>query len=183
MPNDCKLIKSICPRCARGLLGTAAALAVLVIFSHFSPTRAETTNAPAQKPVELSQTNILSEEWKKGNIERILIVHIPYDVHFPVALSPTSLEDWAFFKLMVYEPKDRNITRELFARVENLNGTPSQEQQDLRWGFIFFDRKGERISSIYFNQFHTAVINGTNVILSSDDISKWASRTFGSVFR
>jgi len=125
----------------------------------------------------------LREEWKQGNIEKVQIVHIASDVRYPVRVTPERLEDWCAFKLFVYEPKEHNVTRELFAKVENVSGKSSEEPQDMLWGFIFFDRKGNRVFSIYFNQFREATIEGEHVSLDSDELLKWAVSTLGAVLR
>ena len=126
----------------------------------------------------------LREQWAAGKIDMVVIAHVHSDRIFALEYDTTRLDNEAYFRLAVLHPDSNEITRKLMAEVEKVTGRPSMGECFVRWGFTFLDRRGARAFSIYTDRSgRRGVVNGQIVQLDSDDLFKWAERTFKDVFR
>jgi hypothetical protein len=60
---------------------------------------------------------------------------------------------------------------------------PSNQQIDVRWGFVFKGSNGETVFSIYIEESgKKGVINGASVEFDSDKLAAWSKKSLGEVF-
>jgi len=73
----------------------------------------------------------LSQAWKTGGVERIVVLHVPSERVYALEYSPERLDQDAIFSFAVRGPQEHEVCRELLAEVEKLEVERSAMQPPL----------------------------------------------------
>lgn len=166
---------------SRGQLYLIAFFCALATVGESQPEEAaneEKTNALA------SAFTQFKEQWQASDVETVLIVHVPSESDYRLEYTPARLDMEGEFAMSVRWPKEQNITKELAAKIGQLTARVTGKDVPVRWGFVFLDRKGDRVFSIYLGEKgRKGMVNNIWVDFDSDALFKWAESTFKQVFR
>src|ERR1035437_396772 len=112
-------------------------------------------------------TNTLQIELAKANsnnVTRIEIFFFPEEIATEFAVSPNDLEKVYWTKTIIADFKRTQFSSLLLHSLTESNIQPRNgKARDLRWGCVFFDSKGTRIMSLYFDQFGKGEVNGIQI--------------------
>jgi hypothetical protein len=152
-----------------------------------NPLLAGTLDKPADRAnapdIQAAVTN-LEKEWQAGNIDKVVILHVPTDRIYALDFTPSRLDSAATFCLSIIEPQQLKLTADLLSTIKKASAQPSREDLAVRWGFIFLTRQGERVFSVYVHRLgKNGFINGTPVTFDSNALFKWAEETLGGALR
>jgi hypothetical protein len=149
------------------------------------------TDAESQeiKNMQLNESaDFLSQKLQKlplDEVHRIEITRIPSEFYSIVALPPEAL-DHGWYKLTIY---DLSVIRgDLKKALQATVVKETSEHSDLRWALFFFNKNGERLMSVYFNDGgRKGYINSTPVLFdsglfSSMGLFKWMKNIPHSIF-
>lgn len=124
---------------------TTFALAIL-IFAVFSTAHGQTA-----KPL-----NVAPEL-----IERVEILYFPERIEVRSALTPERLEQLYRYKLEIRDVRQSAEWKRLLSALRETSVAASQNSHDYRTAIFLLDQGGQRISSVYFDQFGWGgMING-----------------------
>ena len=124
---------------------TAFAEAVLM-FALFSTAYAQTA-----KPLSIAPERV----------QRVEILYFPERVLVRAALSPERLEQLYQYKLEIMDVRESEEWKGLLSVLRETAVEPSQRSYDHRTAVLLFGQEGQRLSSVYFDQFGKGgTING-----------------------
>jgi hypothetical protein len=125
----------------------------------------------------------LEHAWTNEAIERIEILHIREEDEFPHNVSSSVVElNWQYI-LAIRRPESSKTADGLIRAIKGETAELTSKVTDLRWGCLFYDKKENRIISIYFDKTgRKGVINGACVSFKSNKLLKWA-KTLKSALR
>jgi hypothetical protein len=109
-------------------------------------------------PVRASQMRVdaLVRQINALEIGRVEIVHVPSSVMTNIRLTPFALERSYDTKMTIRDLRVSSYRRELTHALDGLSVNPEEEIPEVRWGIIFHDVNGTRISALYLNRNGTA---------------------------
>jgi hypothetical protein len=89
------------------------------------------------------------------NPDRVEILSFPEDWESPVGLSSDDLEKSYVSKITVKSFQETNFRSDLISQIKAsaIQERSETRGRDLRWACIFYDKKGKRLLSIYFDYF------------------------------
>jgi hypothetical protein len=148
--------------------------AIFCLLCACSPLQPEGKTPSTPSAQKRTVTNALQSSIKDlDNVRRVEILHIPEDIPVSRPLTPKLLERAYFHKMIVMKrlpltpPKLEKAIRTTTAAYEK------GDENDIRWGVIFYGAKEERIASVYFNSDGKAgYINATPVSFSNGFFSR-----------
>jgi hypothetical protein len=108
--------------------------------------------------VNAAQTRIdaLVKQINALEIGRVEIVHVPSSFMTNIRLTPTALERSYDTKITIRDLRVSSYRRELTDAMNGLSVNLEKEVPEVRWGLVFHDVNGTRISALYFNRSGTA---------------------------
>ena len=125
----------------------------------------------------------LTQAWDSNEVNSVVILYVPRITHVLTHIQPKYLDSEFTYCLEVRDPRSRPVCCRLMKLLEKTKTRPSKNEADVHWGFIFQDKRQERICSIYVQAVgRTAVVDGSSVELDSDELVSWANKTFGATF-
>jgi hypothetical protein len=114
------------------------------------PAPAATRVASAEPSVQAAIDLLCSEA-----VARLEIYYYPIEVETPTRVSPQELEDHAYYRISIDEREQESRVRRDVASA--LAASPvvkatkwPQTEPECRWGCVFYDTKGKRILTMYF---------------------------------
>src|SRR5208282_5162594 len=94
-------------------------------------------------------------------VQRVEILYFPERVLVRAALSPERLEQLYQYKLEIRDVRESAEWQRLLPLLRETSVTPSGHSYDHRTAVLLFDKDGQRIASVYFDQFgEGGTING-----------------------
>jgi hypothetical protein len=115
---------------------------------------------------QLAIKSITTELLKVGstNVVRLEVFYFPEDIETEFAIGPEDLEKSHWAKITIAEFQRSNFRESLLrcldeSEIRKRNGG----SKDVRWGCVFFDSKGNRIASLYLDQFGKGELNGIQI--------------------
>lgn len=109
-----------------------------------------------------SLKNALSQK----TISSFVVLRMPDDIDFQIALTPQRLRELhPPTKKYTIEMNDSRATL-LMDWIKQAKFTPRKYSPDCRWGFLFTDRTGKEVASLFSDKFGLAVnVDGKNLDL------------------
>jgi hypothetical protein len=105
--------------------------------------------------------------------QRVEILYFPERVELRVALSPERLEQGYCYKLEIRDVQESAEWKRLLSVLRETSVEPSQRSHDYRTAVLLFDQDGQRVSSVYFDQFGGGTINGDSGTIKGG-LYRWA---------
>lgn len=163
-------------------------IAVMLCFTmesnNFGAIRDDTNQSTVIASDKVQPLDPLMREWKNGNVQTLLILHVQTKRLYTIEYSPSRLDEDAPFKLAISSPADQEIGKRVFDRIKDLHFGPSAEKAPVRWAFLFLDRKGERITSLYLGRTgRSGSVDGHYVTFDSDAFFSWVEEQLGPLLR
>jgi hypothetical protein len=94
-------------------------------------------------------------------VQRVEILYFPEHVLVRAAFTPQRLEQLYKYKLEIRDAGDSPQWKRLVPNLHKTVLSPSTRSHDHRTAVLLFDKNGQRIASVYFDQFGTGgTING-----------------------
>ena len=122
--------------------------------------------------------------WAANKIVEVQVLNKSTNVETRVPVSTQYLESRYNYKL-IYRQRDdlRAQFDELVSKIKSAHATPSGTGADLRWGFVFCNKFGQRMFSCYFDKDgREGVIDDCCVKFGTNDLAAWATAKFGTAF-
>jgi hypothetical protein len=86
---------------------------------------------------------------QSGDIDRLIVLQIDRHRVFRTSVPSMALERWYDYALDNQRPGASSVCSDFLAALERARPVPSDQVADLRWGFIFCARDGQRLFSVY----------------------------------
>ena len=107
-------------------------------------------------------------------VQRVEILYFPERVLVRAALSPERLEQLYQYKLEIRDVRESAEWQRLLPLLRETSVKPSGHGYDHRTAVLLFDQNGQRIASVYFDQFgRGGTINGDSGTITGG-IYHWA---------
>ena len=86
-------------------------------------------------------------------VQRVEILYFPERVLVRAALSPERLEQLYRYKIEIRDVRESAEWQPLVAQLRETSVKPSGHGYDHRTAVLLFDQNGQRVASVYFDQF------------------------------
>jgi len=113
---------------------------------------------------------------RSGKVQRLEIIYYPEKIQTRARLTPDMLENQYRYKLIVNDAQSSAVGQDVIAAIEADSLTASDQQADFRWGCSFYDSRGERLTSLYFDAFGKIAMVDTVLMTSSGRVVKCLQR-------
>jgi len=123
----------------------------------------DNAHAQASKPLSLAPERI----------RRVEILYFPERIELRAALSPERLDQGYRYKLEIRDVQETAKWKGLLSVLLETSVEPSQRSHDYRTAVLLFDQDGQRVSSVYFDQFGGGTINGDSGTIKGS-LYRWA---------
>ena len=145
----------------------------------------EIVNDDDTKQVDLSKAYAhLEQQWREGKVDLVEILHVSVDREFPGNASSAMVEAYHDFRLIIRDPKESTLAKDIVAAVAKTKAAPSGKVADVRWGCLFRTHQNAKIFSVYFDRTgRKGVVNGACVNFQSDALQKCITSNLTAVFR
>jgi hypothetical protein len=115
---------------------------------------------------------------RSAAITRLTVYHLATLIETETALDGAGLE--RHDRTERYESTDREFIAEALARIERAVSAPTTDVCDVRWGLVFFDSAGSRLTTFYLDAFgSTGILDGETVDVPDAALIDWLREKYG----
>jgi hypothetical protein len=111
-------------------------------------------------------------------IAKLTVYHLAALVETETALDGAELE--RYDQTERYDSTDREFIAEVLGRIERAVSQPTSDVCDVRWGLVFSDSGGGRVTTFYLDAFgSTGILNGETVDVPDTSLIDWLRENYG----
>jgi hypothetical protein len=129
------------------------------------------------------QFDTIRARLSSGEVARVEILQIPKGEMKFALVTPEMVELAYFYKFTINEVAMKKEQGALLEAVNSATITVLEKMPDLRWGLIFYDRRGNRLGAMYFNELGNYGAVGESPVAFTGDLFHWIERNFSGCFK
>jgi hypothetical protein len=134
---------------------------------------------PTRRIDFLAAETRLRQGLQSGDVDRLIVLQIDRHKSFRTSVSSMALERWYDYALDNRRLGASRVCADFLAALERARPVPSDRLADLRWGFIFCARDGQRLFSVYCDAAGTqGVIDGACYMFEVGSLAEFGESLF-----